>query len=171
MAGPGGASAGGRGASGGQPRRLSPEQRSAFLSHAVVREVPAGTRIVEHGDTASSAYFILDGATTAGIPVDGGYRGLSTMVAGDYFGEIAALTGSPRTADVVTDVDSVLLEVPADALRAPMVVPEIQRLVLATMTTRLQRTEAADLPRLAGMDQADLRDLRTPRTQAGAAPS
>ena len=31
------------------------------------------------------------------------------------------------------------------------------------MTSRLQRTEAADLPRLAGIDQADLRDLRTPR--------
>lgn len=151
--------------------RLSPEQRTAFLSHAVVRDVPAGTLIVEHGDTASSAYFILDGATTAGIPVEDGYRGLSTMAAGDYFGEIAALTGSPRTADVMSDVDSVLLEVPADALRATMVVPEIQRLVLATMTTRLQRTEVADLPRLAGMDQADLRDLRTPRPAVDATAS
>ena len=53
------------------------------------------------------------------------------MGAGDFFGEIAALTGSPRTADVVADVDTVLLEVPADALRATMTVPEIQRLVLA----------------------------------------
>jgi hypothetical protein len=44
-----------------------------------------------------------------------------------------------------------------------MVVPEIQRVVLSTMTTRLQRTESADLPRLAGIDQADLRDLRTAR--------
>ena len=144
--------------------RLTPQQRTSFVSNAVVREVLAGTRIVEHGDPASSAYFILDGSTTAGIPVDDGYRGLSTMAAGDYFGEIAALTGSPRTADVMADVDSVLLEVPADALRATMAVPEVQRLVLATMTTRLQRTESADLPRLAGLDQGDLRDLRTPRT-------
>ncbi len=146
--------------------RLSPEQRASFLSEAVVRDAPAGTRLVEHGDPASSAYFILDGSTTAGVPVEGGYRGLSTMVAGDFFGEIAALTGSPRTADVVADVDTVLLEVPAEALRATMTVPEVQRLVLATMTTRLQRTESADLPRLAGMDQADLRDLRTPRAPA-----
>ena len=151
--------------------RLSPEQRGAFLSHAVVREVPEGTRVVEHGDPASSAYFILDGTTTAGVPVDDGYRGLSTMVAGDYFGEIAALTGSPRTADVMADSETVLLEVPAEALRATMAVPEIQRLVLATMTTRLQRTQSADLPRLAGMDQADLRDLRTPRSEAGAGSS
>ena len=143
--------------------RLSADQRAAFLQDATVREVPAGTRVVQHGDAASSAYFILEGQATAGIPVEGGYRGLAAMGAGDFFGEIAALTGSPRTADVVADTDLVLMEVPADALRATMTVPEIQKLVLSTLTSRLYRTEAADLPRLAGVDQEDLRDLRTPR--------
>ena len=150
--------------------RLSPQQREAFLRDAGVREVPAGTRIVEHGDTASAAYFILAGAATAGIPEDGGYRGLSTMGEGDFFGEIAALTGSPRTADVVADADSTLLEVPAEALRSTMSVPEIQRLVFSTLTSRLVRTEAADLPRLAGPDQEALRDLRTPRPSVEALP-
>ena len=37
-----------------------------------------------------------------------------------------------------------------------MAVPEVERLVLSTLASRLQRTEAADLPRLAGIDQADL---------------
>ncbi len=142
---------------------LSRSQRATFLDHASVRDVPAGTRIVEHGDLASSAFFVLDGEATAGIPVDDGYRGLSTMVAGDWFGEIAALTGSTRTADVVADVDSVLLEVTPEALRTAMAVPEIQRLVLSTMSTRLQRTEMGDLPRFAGADQQALRDLRTRR--------
>lgn len=145
--------------------RLSPEQRDAFVRDATIREVPAGTRIVEHGDPATAAWFILDGSTTAGVPVEDGYQGLSTMTAGDFFGEIGALTGSTRTADVVADVDTVLIEVPAAALRATMAVPEIQRVVLSTMTNRLQKTEAADLPRLAGIDQANLRDLRTPRPQ------
>jgi CRP-like cAMP-binding protein len=143
--------------------RLSPEQRAAFVRDATVSEVPAGTRVVGHGEAASSVYFVLDGATTAGVPEDGGYRGLSTMGPGDFFGEIAALTGSPRTADVVTDVDSTLLEVPGEALRATMIVPEVRKLVFSTLTARLSRTEAADLPRLAGLDQDDLRELRTPR--------
>jgi CRP-like cAMP-binding protein/sugar phosphate permease len=146
--------------------RLSPEQRAAFVSDATVREVPAGTRVVAHGDAASSVYFILDGATTAGIPEESGYRGLSSMGPGDFFGEIAALTGSPRTADVVTDEDSTLMEVPAEALRATMAVPDIRRLVFSTLTSRLLRTEAADLPRLAGVDQESLRELRTPRQTA-----
>jgi CRP-like cAMP-binding protein/sugar phosphate permease len=143
--------------------RLSPDQRSAFVRAATVLDIAEGTRIIEHGDAATSAYFILDGSTTAGIPVEDGYSGLSTMTAGDFFGEIGALTGSRRTADVVADVDSTLLEVPADALRATMEVPEISHVVLSTISNRLQRTEAADLPRLAGIDQDDLRDLRTPR--------
>ena len=151
--------------------RLSPEQRQAFVADATVREVPAGTRVVEHGEAASAAYFVLDGSAAAGIPAEGGgYRSLSTMGAGDFFGEIAALTGSARTADVVADTDSVLLEVPAASLRATMVVPEIQRLIFSTLTSRLLRTESADLPRLAGVDQESLRDLRTPRPAVEALP-
>ena len=150
--------------------RLSTDQRRALVERATVDEVGAGTRIIEHGDAASSAYFVLHGSATAGVPVAEGYRGLSTMAEGDFFGEIAALTGSTRTADVVADVDTILLEVPADALRATMVVPEVQRTILSTMTSRLQRTEVSDLPRLAGMDQDDLRDLRTPRPQVEVLP-
>jgi CRP-like cAMP-binding protein len=150
--------------------RLSADQRAAFVRDATIREVPAGTKVVEHGDVASSAYFIIDGSTTAGIPDEGGYRGLSTMGPGDFFGEIAALTGSARTADVVTDAETTLMEVPADALRATMAVPEIQKLVLSTLTSRLVKTQSADLPRLAGIDQESARDLRTPRPSVEALP-
>ena len=151
--------------------RLSADQRASFVASASVREVPGGTRVVEHGDLASAAWFILAGSTTAGIPDEGGYRGLSTMRAGDFFGEIGALTGSTRTADVVTDEDTTLIEVPADALRATLVVPEIQKLVLSTLSARLVRTESADLPRLAGVPQAELRDLRTPRPVVESGPA
>ena len=149
--------------------QLSQEQRAAFVKDATIRQIPAGTRILEHGDAASSAYFILDGTTTAGVPMESGYRGLSTMGPGDFFGEIAALTGSLRTADVVADSETTLMEVPAASLRATMVVPDVQKLLLSTLTSRLLRTEAADLPRLAGIDQETLRDLRMPRTAASPA--
>ena len=92
------------------------------------------------------------------------------MAAGDFFGEIGALTGSTRTADVVTTRDSTLMEVPADALRAVMEVPEISDLMLSTLTERLLRTNQPDVPRLATMDQAALKDLRTAKPTIEALP-
>jgi MFS family permease len=150
--------------------RLTDPMKAEFIRNATVREVPEGTRVVTHGDVSDDAYFILDGQLAAGVPQGDGYRGLSTMGAGDFFGEIAALTGSPRTADVVADVPTTLMEVPAAALRAVMVVPEINRLVLSTLTERLMRTNLADLPRLAANDQSALRDLRTPGPRVEALP-
>ena len=76
---------------------------------------------------------------------------------------IAGLTEDRRTADVVADTDTTLLEVPPLTLRSLMTEPEISELILPTLTERLTRTTSADLPRLAGFDQDDLRDLRTPR--------
>jgi MFS family permease len=142
--------------------RLNDTQRAAFIAGASVTDVPEGARVIAQGDAATSAYFILDGQAAAGIPEpDGGYRGLSTMDAGDFFGEIGALTGSTRTADVVATLPSTLLEVPADSLRAAMEEPEVNKLLLSTLPERLLRRNQPDLPRLATMDQAALRDLRT----------
>jgi CRP-like cAMP-binding protein len=122
--------------------------------------------VVRRGEAAGSAFFILDGRVHAGVPGDGGdggYRALSTMEPGDFFGEIAALTGGPRTADVVTDGATTLLEVPAAGLRDLMRDPALSELILDKLTERLFRTSTSDLPRLAGLDQASLRELRTPQ--------
>ncbi len=148
--------------------RLTPAQRDAFVGAARTSEVPEGTHIVTRGDLASSAYFLLDGQVAVGTRDESGYHGLATLTAGDFFGEIAALTGSPRTADVVADTPVTFMEVPAENLREVMVVPEISRLVLSALTERLVRTNLADLPRIAAADQSALRELRSPA--AGAEP-
>ncbi len=141
--------------------RLSAAQRSAFTARATVRDVAADTRLVARGETASTAAFILGGEAAAGIAEADGYRVLAVMGPGDVFGEIAALTGSARTADVVAVEPTTLLEVPGEALRAVMVVPEVSRLLLATLRERLLRTDQTDLPRIASLDQASLRELRS----------
>jgi CRP-like cAMP-binding protein/sugar phosphate permease len=146
---------------------LSQNDRQSLVSHSQVVEAPAGTTIIQHGETGDAAYFILSGKAVAGIAVagsaqgEGNYRSLSNMTPGDYFGEIAALTGASRTADVVVEESSSLLQVPAPALRALMGNPALSQLFLTRMSERLARTSINDLPRFAGLDQQALRALRT----------
>jgi MFS family permease len=141
---------------------LSAKERDIFISQAHVVEAPAGTNILRHGEGGDAAYFILSGRAVAGIAAgEGNYRSLSTMTPGDFFGEIAALTGAARTADVVAAENTSLLQVPAPALRSLMGNPALGALFLAKMSERLGRTTINELPRFAGVDQQDVRDLRT----------
>ena len=97
----------------------------------------------------------------AGWDEEGGYRPLETLNAGDFFGEIAALTGSKRTANVVAEEPTRLLQVPAEALRSMTADPELNRMFLSRMTERMVRMNMIELPRFSGIDAASLRELRT----------
>ena len=123
------------------------------------------------GEDSNAAYFVLGGKAVAGIPdASGEIRSLSTMGAGDFFGEIAALTGSPRTANVVAEDFVEVMEVPAATLRDLRGVPEMERVIQSKLADRLTRTQNADLVRLAGLDQRYLADLRRRRTGSSASP-
>lgn len=141
---------------------MSSKEKEAFIKDGHVLEVPAGSTILRHGEAGDAAYFILSGRAVAGIASEQGlYHSLSSMAAGDFFGEIAALTGATRTADVVAEENATLLQVPAQALRGLMGNPALSTLFLAKMTERLSRTSLNELPRFAGPDQQDALELRT----------
>jgi CRP-like cAMP-binding protein/sugar phosphate permease len=148
---------------------MAQRDRDALMVRGRVLEAEAGTAITRAGDTGDNAYFILAGRLVAGRTTgEGQYRSLSSMGAGDVFGEIAALTGSPRTADVVAEEATTLLEVPAETLRRLMALPDFSSLVLGKMQERLARsTSIADLPRFGGFDQGVLRQLREESASAG----
>jgi DHA3 family macrolide efflux protein-like MFS transporter len=145
-------------------------RRATFLQGLTVARAAPGEAIVKVGDPGDRAYFVLAGKAVAGIPEDAGYRALSSMGPGDFFGEIGALRGGVRTANVVADEQTDLLEVPSDALRAIMELPELSALINEKLTERLARTSSTDLVRLARPDQGDLKDLRRrrPKGTAGA---
>ncbi len=127
-----------------------------------VLDVPAGTPILRRGEAGDSAYFILSGRVAAGLTSeDGDYHSLETMTVGDLFGEIAALTGATRRADVVALDAARMLQITAEALRHLMSKPALSALILAKMTERLSISSRYELPRFAGFDQQVMRDLRT----------
>ena len=141
---------------------LTAKERESLLRQARVMEAPAGTAVLHHGEKGDAAYFILSGKVVAGITsAEGNYRSLENMTSGDFFGEIAALTGTARTADVVAMDTTTLMQIPAQALRSLMSNPVLGALFLSKMTERLNRFSINELPRFAGYDQQDMRDLRT----------
>jgi MFS family permease len=140
---------------------LAMTRRSAFLNGATFHRAARGTAVVKQGDRSDSAFFVLGGNAVAGAPeADGTYQALSSMGPGDFFGEIAAITGSPRTANVIADDDLELVQVPGTTVKGLLEVPAMEQVIRSKLSERLTRTANADLIRLAGLDQRDLRDLR-----------
>jgi hypothetical protein len=81
------------------------------------RLVPAGGIVVSEGDPGDSVFLIASGSVR--ILVLGGHgRALEIrrLESGDFFGEVAALSGRPRTATVVADADCEFLEIDRWAL-------------------------------------------------------
>jgi CRP-like cAMP-binding protein len=149
---------------------LAMSRRASFLKNLTVARAAPGEAIVKVGDAGDAAFFVMGGKAVAGIPDQGEYRNLSTMGPGDFFGEIAALTGRTRTANVVADETTDLLEVPSASLKELLELPEMSTLIHSKLNERLGRTSTTDLVRVARPDQEALRDLRRrrPKGTAGA---
>ncbi len=90
---------------------------ATVLGTFIEREaVPSGTVIVREGDVGDDLYLIEAGEAEAHINSRGGVPLiLATFGPGEYFGEIALLTGSERTADVVATTPMTLLRLTKDA--------------------------------------------------------
>jgi len=81
------------------------------------RAVPAGGIVVTEGDPGDSIFLIAEGSVRV-LVVGGHGRPLEIrrLDAGDFFGEVAALSGRPRSATVVAVADCGLLEIERWAL-------------------------------------------------------
>lgn len=93
---------------------LSKPGARALIGVMSARAVPAGTVIIEIGEPASALYWIAHGTVTvAGGPA---LTNLGELHSGAFFGEIALVGGTKRTARVTASSDAWILEIPARAL-------------------------------------------------------
>ena len=84
------------------------EKEYLFLA-AGHRDVAAGDVVLHKGDTGTEMFLILEGAVEVTESPRGQRRVLTTLGAGQLFGEAAFLMGTPRTADVTAIADSQLV--------------------------------------------------------------
>lgn len=75
--------------------QLSPEQREALILHFQPVSAEPGQRIIRRGDKADAMYFISAGEVEVAV-TDQKFK----LGPGSFFGEMALITGEPRSADV-----------------------------------------------------------------------
>jgi CRP-like cAMP-binding protein len=104
---------------------LSPQAARALAGVMTARAFTAGTRIIDVGEPAAALYWIAHGtvAVTRAAPGAGTERPedwtvLGELHSGAFFGEIALVGGTRRTARVTAVDDVWVLEIPARAIEA-----------------------------------------------------
>lgn len=114
--------------------RCSRRELAAIASLADELTLPAGRKLTREGASGREFIVLIEGVAD----VDRGGKTIGTLGPGDFAGEIALVTGRPRTATVTTRSAARLLVVSAAAFRRLMQeVPSLQGKVLEAVAARV----------------------------------
>jgi MFS family permease len=101
--------------------------------------VPAGTTIIRQGDPADALWILVEGQLGVSIEVDGVRRELPPVDAPGYVGELGLLRGEPRSATVLTSVDSTLLRIGGEDFLSALDMAQASQSLLSLAGERLKR--------------------------------
>jgi small-conductance mechanosensitive channel/CRP-like cAMP-binding protein len=140
-------------------RPLSDEELRKVMARSRPLHYAAGERVIEEGSPGDSFFIIDRGQVVVSKKLGGTVREIARLMEGQFFGEMALLTGERRSATIeaVTDVDLFMIDKPAfqDILAFnPSIAIEISTLL---SNRREALTQAQD-------------DLTAPVTSLGEAP-
>jgi len=120
---------------------LTAEEFAKVIEGTTPRSHPPGTFIVREGEKGNSIYIIVKGRAKAVTKVGGQEVVLGLLNESDFFGEVAFLTGRPRTADVITVLETDLLELPGESVSALLAqYPHIRTVLESLYIKRMQIT-------------------------------
>ncbi len=95
---------------------LSPDAFARLCALAAPRACDAGAVVVEVGQRGEALFVVARGTVRIDRPTAAGDVVLSRLRAGAFFGEMALLTDSPRTARATCETAALLLEIPRRGL-------------------------------------------------------
>jgi CRP-like cAMP-binding protein len=114
--------------------RLSKRELEEIASLADELDLPAGRNLTKEGAVGHEFVVLAEGE--ADVKKNG--RTINRLSSGDFLGELALVTGRPRTATVTTTTDARLLVITASAFRKLMRdTPSIQAKILDAVAARL----------------------------------
>ena len=120
--------------------RLTHEQCQRIAQAGEIETFQEGDVIVEEGTPSDALYLILSGK----VNVAKGQRALSTLEAGEFFGEMSLVEPVPRSASVVAAESSFLFRLPYYALQNllesdPHAFNAVFVMLVRTLSERLRR--------------------------------
>ena len=128
---------------------LSDEQLERFVNFMEPQKVRQWEHIVKQGETDDGMYLVLEGELRVRLMIGGKETILATLGAGECFGEIALFDQGPRSADVLSNKDSVLLKITAEAFeKLRREAPELSVPILFSISKTLAARIRADNKRI-----------------------
>ena len=118
-------------------RSLSTDDRETLAGRCDGRRYAANQQIISHSDSSTDVYFVASGKVRATIYSPSGKEvTFRDLEAGQTFGDLSAIDGKPRSANVVALADSLIVSMPAtvfwDALQR---YPEFCAITLKELTS------------------------------------
>jgi len=118
---------------------IAPEIQQAIADAARVHIYSKGETIIRRDTEGDSMFIIHHGSVS--VRVDGAE--VAQLEPGDFFGEMALLTGEHRTADVIALTDVVAVEIAKDALQPVLLdLPELAAAISAKVVERRNTLDA-----------------------------
>lgn len=111
-------------------RSLPPEEMESVLTCVEPMKIPQGEIIFHQGDPGNALYLINEGLIDIQSSTNGDAKIIATLGPGHSFGEMALLTGDPRSAAAIAKTDTQLLRLGKDQFDALMEVsPTLRKAV------------------------------------------
>ncbi len=143
---------------------LSETELSKLAEASVSRIFAPNEAIVRKGQEGKSMFVIVRGSVKVQIPDGAIQRTINNLGAGDFFGEMSLLTGEPRTATVIADDETEVLQIRKNAIKPIFEQnPELMKLVgeiVMDRRSRLQTKAETDLEETAENDKGMLSSLK-----------
>lgn len=126
-------------------RGLEREELEALAAHCRHEAYAPEELIVHQGEAGSEMYVVERGRVRIEAQLHGGRRKvIGVLERGEFFGEMSLLTGEPRAADVVAELETEVIALARDDL-APIIErnPQVAERLSRVLTERRQRLEEA----------------------------
>jgi CRP-like cAMP-binding protein len=96
---------------------LAEEELARLAKASTTRVFAPGEAIVRRGQEGNSMFVIIRGAVKVQIPENDYQKTINKLTSNDFFGEMSLLTGQPRTATVIAEQETEVIQIKKSAIK------------------------------------------------------